>query len=59
MVRPRVGFLSSDERRRAAAWPGPVYYAHSDLSGFSIIEEAQHRGVAAADRALARLGGSR
>ncbi len=56
MVRPRVGFLSSEERLRAAAWPGPVFFAHSDLSGFSIIEEAQHRGVAAADRALAHLG---
>ncbi len=57
MVRPRVGFLSSQERQRAAAWPGPIFFAHSDLSGFSIIEEAQHRGVTAADRALARLGG--
>ena len=57
MVRPRVGFLSSEERLRAAAWPGPVYLAHSDLSGFSIIEEAQHRGVTAADRALSHLGG--
>ena len=57
MVRPCVGFLSSEERRRAAAWPGPVFFAHSDLSGFSIIEEAQHRGVTAADRALAHLEG--
>ena len=57
MVRPRVGFLSSDQRRRAADWRGPVFFAHSDLSGFSIIEEAQHRGVTAADRALAHLGG--
>jgi glycine/D-amino acid oxidase-like deaminating enzyme len=55
MVRPRVGFLSSEQRRRAAEWPGPVFLAHSDLSGFSIIEEAQYRGVTAADRALARL----
>lgn len=59
MVRPRIGFLSSEERRRAAEWPGPVFFAHSDLSGFSIIEEAQYRGVTAADRALARLGGRR
>ncbi len=59
MVRPKVGFLSSEERRRAAEWGGPVFFAHSDLSGFSIIEEAQYRGVTAADRALARVGGSR
>lgn len=59
MVRPQVGFLSSSQRLRAAAAAGPVFFAHSDLSGFSIIEEAQYRGVTAADRALARLGGRR
>jgi glycine/D-amino acid oxidase-like deaminating enzyme len=59
MVRPRVGLLSSEERRRVADLRGPVLFAHSDLSGFSIIEEAQYRGVTAADRALVRLGGSR
>jgi hypothetical protein len=30
---------------------GHIYYANSDLSGFSIFE-AQSRGVTAADRAL-------
>ena len=59
MIRPTVGFLSCDERRHAAEMNGPVLFAHSDLSGFSIIEEAQYRGVTAADRALARLGGTR
>jgi hypothetical protein len=33
-----------------------VYYANSDLSGFSIFEEAQYRGVAAADRVLRDVG---
>jgi glycine/D-amino acid oxidase-like deaminating enzyme len=59
MVRPRIGFLSSEDRRRAADSRGPVFFAHSDLSGLSIIEEAQYRGVTAAARALAYLGGSR
>jgi glycine/D-amino acid oxidase-like deaminating enzyme len=59
MVRPTVGFLSSEERLRVARLNGPLLFAHSDLSGFSIIEEAQYRGVTAADRALKRLGGSR
>jgi hypothetical protein len=59
MVRPTVGFLSCEERRRLTRINGPLLFAHSDLSGFSIIEEAQYRGVTAADRALARLGGSR
>jgi glycine/D-amino acid oxidase-like deaminating enzyme len=59
MVRPTAGFLSCEERRRLASLTGPLLFAHSDLSGFSIIEEAQYRGVTAADRALARLGGRR
>jgi len=52
MARPVPGFLGSESRRHFAAAPGPVIYANSDLSGFSIFEEAQYRGVAAADRAL-------
>jgi hypothetical protein len=30
-------------------------FANSDVSGFSIFEEAQYRGVQAADRALHSL----
>jgi hypothetical protein len=32
-------------------------FANSDLSGFSIFEEAQHRGVVAAERVLSAIGG--
>ena len=56
MARPVPGFLSSPDRLRWASSKGPIYYANSDLSGFSIFEEAQHRGVKAADAALRRLG---
>lgn len=56
MIRPEVGFLTSSERRRVAEMDGPVQFANSDLSGISIFEEAQHRGVRAADRVLCRLG---
>jgi hypothetical protein len=52
MARPVPGFLGSETRRRFASGPGPIYYANSDLSGFSIFEEAQYRGVTAAERAL-------
>jgi glycine/D-amino acid oxidase-like deaminating enzyme len=55
MARPAPGFLASETRRRFAESRGPVYYANSDLSGFSIFEEAQYRGVSAADRALRDL----
>ena len=30
--------------------------AHADLSGFSLFEEAQYRGVLAAERTLSLLG---
>jgi glycine/D-amino acid oxidase-like deaminating enzyme len=56
MARPVPGFLGSEARRRFAESKGPVYYANSDLSGFSIFEEAQYRGVTAADRALKDIG---
>jgi glycine/D-amino acid oxidase-like deaminating enzyme len=56
MARPVPGFLSSQDRLKWAAPHGRVLYANSDLSGFSIFEEAQYRGVRAADRALTLLG---
>lgn len=56
MARPVVGFLNSGERHGWAANKGGILYANSDLSGFSIFEEAQYRGVEAADRALRILG---
>lgn len=52
MARPVPGFLGSETRRRFKDSNGPIYYANSDISGFSIFEEAQYRGVSAADRAL-------
>jgi glycine/D-amino acid oxidase-like deaminating enzyme len=59
MARPTPGFLTSAERLRYAHATGGLVFAHSDLSGFSIFEEAQYRGVVAADKALARVGGRR
>jgi glycine/D-amino acid oxidase-like deaminating enzyme len=59
MARPVPGFLGSAVRKQFAQSTGPVIYANSDLSGFSIFEEAQYRGVTAADRALTALYGAR
>jgi phytoene dehydrogenase-like protein len=56
MVQPRVGFMWGEARKRAACPQGNIYFAHSDLSGFSIFEEAQYRGILAAERILAKLG---
>ena len=55
MARPVPGFLGSQERRVLTETSGNLLFANSDLSGFSIFEEAQYRGVKAAERALRRL----
>ena len=56
MIRPTPGLLA-DPAWRALQAPGDrLFYAHSDLSGLPLFEEAQYRGVLAADRALAMLG---
>lgn len=59
MVRPTVGFLQSAGRAPYLKPRDGLYYAHSDLSGISIFEEAQYRGVEAAKNALQQLGGQR
>jgi glycine/D-amino acid oxidase-like deaminating enzyme len=52
MVRPTVGSIFSPERRSLKHATGGLFFAHSDVSGLSLFEEAQYRGVTAADRAL-------
>jgi phytoene dehydrogenase-like protein len=53
MIRPSVGFLGSAQRKLLADYhAGNVWLANSDLSGISIFEEAQYRGVRAAEAAL-------
>ena len=54
MVRPTVGFQFGGQRARWLKPQGRVYFANSDLSGISIFEEAQFRGVEAA-RAVLRV----
>ena len=57
MARPTPGFLSSPSRVQLARQQGTFVFAHADLSGFSIFEEAQFRGVSAADKLLSALYG--
>jgi phytoene dehydrogenase-like protein len=47
MVRPAPGFMFSEARLRWTKPLGRIHFANSDLSGFSIFEEAQYRGVQA------------
>lgn len=59
MRRPVPGSLWGDERQRLTAFRHRrIMLAHADLSGFSLFEEAQYRGVVAADRAVAALRGA-
>jgi hypothetical protein len=52
MIRPVPGFISGEERVQATRSLGDIHFAHSDLSGVSIFEEAQYWGIEAARRAL-------
>jgi hypothetical protein len=53
MIRPIPGFLWGAARAAACEPQPPVFFAHSDLSGISIFEEANFRGVLAADAVAA------
>jgi hypothetical protein len=57
MIRPTPGFLSSGSRQAMRRGLPRLFFAHSDVSGLSLFEEAQARGVAAAERAIAVLSG--
>ena len=52
MVRPAVGAMFSSERQALKRPSGRLVFAHSDVSGLSLFEEAQYRGVTAADHVL-------
>jgi hypothetical protein len=54
MIRPAPGFLTATATAAKLARPG-MYLAHSDLSGLSLFEDAQYRGVMAANAALSRV----
>jgi protoporphyrinogen oxidase len=56
MAQPRPGFLSSAARQRINQPTTHLHFAHADASGFSIFEEANYRGVHAAESALKQAG---
>lgn len=55
MARPAPGFIWGQTRQKALHPVGAVYFAHSDMSGISIFEEAQYRGIFAARAVLQRF----
>jgi protoporphyrinogen oxidase len=56
MVRPVPGLIWSSDRKRASEPFGRVHFAHSDLSGVGLFEEAQDHGVRAAEEVLVAEG---
>ena len=56
MIRPRPGFIWGGDRERALLPEGRIFFAHSDMSGISIFEEAQAHGVRAARDAVGAIG---
>jgi len=56
MIRPIPGSLWHSGRSRLGRSWGRLHLAHADVSGLSLFEEANYRGVVAADRALRALG---
>jgi phytoene dehydrogenase-like protein len=55
MIRPVPGFIWGKAREESKAAVGPIVFAHSDLSGISIFEEAFHQGIRAAGQTLAQI----
>jgi glycine/D-amino acid oxidase-like deaminating enzyme len=56
MIRPRVGFQWGGARLRAQQPFGPIHFAHTDLSGVALFEEAFDHGLRAAEEVLAARG---
>jgi len=52
MIRPKPGFMWGPAREQMQKSQGRLHFAHSDMSGFSIFEEAHYHGVRAADEVL-------
>lgn len=58
MIRPVPGFIWGKARAEALKPHGNIHFAHSDMSGVSIFEEAQYRGITAANSVLRQFGDS-
>ncbi len=55
MIRPTPGLIKGKSLKEAQQPQGNIYFAHSDLSGISIFEEAFHRGITAAEAILKKF----
>lgn len=55
MIRPQPGFLWGRERELMQTHRPPIHFAHTDMSGMALFEEAYTRGVQAAQTLKAAL----
>jgi hypothetical protein len=55
MIRPKPGFISSRQRREARLPDGNIHFAHTDLSGIALLEEAFDHGCRAANEVISAL----
>jgi hypothetical protein len=55
MIRPRTGFIWGRARREAAKPYRSIHFAHSELSGVALFEEAFDVGLRVADEILKEL----
>lgn len=55
MAIPTPGFVTHAARQRLQQLSARMHFAHADASGFSIFEEANYRGVAAAEWAMRKI----
>jgi hypothetical protein len=56
MIRPRPGLMWGPALEQARQPFRNIHFAHSDLSGFALFEEAQDHGLRAAEEVLAGFG---
>ena len=55
MICPTPNFIWGNDRKQALQPTAPFFYAHSDMSGISIFEEANYHGVKAAESLMKHL----
>ena len=55
MIRPSQNYIWGKVRETLLNQTPPIFYAHSDMSGISIFEEANYHGVEAAKAVTAYL----
>jgi hypothetical protein len=56
MIRPRAGFVWGGARQKAQQPFRSIHFAHTDLSGIALFEEAFDHGLRAAEEVLAARG---